>query len=963
MRRAFLPLFGLACFLGLLLVLYRAVLFEDAQFAYRDSGFFYYPLYLRVQQEWDAGRWPLWNPAQNGGEPLLGNPMAAVLYPLKAVYALLPYAWAARFYVIAHTVIAFFGLLALARSCGMSWVGACLGGLSYAFGAPVLSLYSNVIFLVGAAWLPWGLRAIDRLLRQGRRSGAVELAAVLALQVLGGDPQAAYLTAVCGAGYAVVLAVKDRLRPLPPLTWPIVLGVVCIWVLATLGLASSRIVWPGAWATNGFVLAAWVAVALGMAWRWYRRPDKAQLAPLLARLFFACALALALAAAQVMPVAEFASQSQRVDNRLEPSEIYLFSMDPFRVVELVWPNVFGTSSPDNRSWLQAIPRVGDHQPWFDSLYMGGLALVLALSAARLSGGPPWRMWLTIVALVGIVTGCGKFASPLWWARCGPFAATLGPHDPMFGDVRLDSFLHDGAGSPYGLLSMLLPGFGAFRFPSKLLVFTAVGLSVLAGVGWDRVTVGAAEARRLRPLCLAGLGASVVGLILALAAHGRAVAYLIRLVEPDPMVGPADIAGGWVETQRALAHGTIVFAAILALTHWAPRRPRAAGALALLLLSADLAVANARLIMTVPQAMFDAPSQAARRIEAAERSDPSPGPFRVHRMPGEWLPAHFATTHSNQRLRELIAWTRDTIRAPVALPLGLDYCTTIGTVELNDYADFFRKSLIPVPAEMARILKIPAGRPVDYSPRRSFDLWGARYFLLPATPDWTSGMHGLASFRDKTKLIHPGPEVLDDRQDREGGEPWSVRQGWQLRRNQAVYPRAWVVHSAQLHAPAADADTRARMIRVLTYMNDSIWSDAGRHALDLRQTALIEVDDKEVLKGFLSPTPVGPSESVSVKKHEPQRVELLARLDRPGLVILADTYYPGWRLTIDGKSATIYRANRLMRAAAVPAGEHTLVYTYEPVSFRVGACLSAAGLIVLTACLTGTRSCDTGHPIG
>ena len=70
----------------------------------------------------------------------------------------------------------------------------------------MLSLYSNVIFLVGAAWLPWGLRAIDRLLRQGRRRGAVELAAVLALQVLGGDPEAAYLTAVCGAGYAVVLA-------------------------------------------------------------------------------------------------------------------------------------------------------------------------------------------------------------------------------------------------------------------------------------------------------------------------------------------------------------------------------------------------------------------------------------------------------------------------------------------------------------------------------------------------------------------------------------------------------------------------------------------------------------------------------------------------------------------------------------------------------------------------------------
>ena len=109
----------------------------------------------------------------------------------------------------------------------MSWVGSHLAGLSYAFGAPILFQYGNVIFLVGAAWMPWGLRAIDRLLRQRRRRGGVELAVVLALQVLGGDPEAAYLTAVCGAGYAVVSgdprpgSCRARL-----LTGPTILGAV-----------------------------------------------------------------------------------------------------------------------------------------------------------------------------------------------------------------------------------------------------------------------------------------------------------------------------------------------------------------------------------------------------------------------------------------------------------------------------------------------------------------------------------------------------------------------------------------------------------------------------------------------------------------------------------------------------------------------------------------------------------------
>ena len=43
----------------------------------------------------------------------------------------------------------------------------------------MLFLYSNPIRLIGAAWVPWGFCAIDRLLRQGRRRGGIELAVIL----------------------------------------------------------------------------------------------------------------------------------------------------------------------------------------------------------------------------------------------------------------------------------------------------------------------------------------------------------------------------------------------------------------------------------------------------------------------------------------------------------------------------------------------------------------------------------------------------------------------------------------------------------------------------------------------------------------------------------------------------------------------------------------------------------------
>jgi hypothetical protein len=131
------------------------------------------------------------------------------------------------------------------------------------------------------------------------------------------------------------------------------------------------------------------------------------------------------------------------------------------------------------------------------------------------------------------------------------------------------------------------------------------------------------------------------------------------------------------------------------------------------------------------------------------------------------------------------------------------------------------------------------------------------------------------------------------------------------------------------------------------MNDPLWSEPDRPVFNLRQAALIETDDRKEFSRFIGHGPVAPSESVAVVRYEPQRVELRANLERPGLVILADTYYPGWRLTIDGKPAPIYRANRLMRGAAVATGEHTLIYTYQPGSFRYGAIISAAGLIMLT----------------
>src|SRR5262249_59010039 len=83
---------------------------------------------------------------------------------------------------------------------------AALAAIAYSCGGNVVFQYSNVVFLVGAAWLPFAAFAVDRMLRDRSWLSAGWLAIVLALMTLGGDPQAAYHTLLITALYAIVLA-------------------------------------------------------------------------------------------------------------------------------------------------------------------------------------------------------------------------------------------------------------------------------------------------------------------------------------------------------------------------------------------------------------------------------------------------------------------------------------------------------------------------------------------------------------------------------------------------------------------------------------------------------------------------------------------------------------------------------------------------------------------------------------
>ncbi|MEM7311191.1 MAG: hypothetical protein AAF682_31275 [Planctomycetota bacterium] len=89
-------------------------------------------------------------------------------------------------------------------------------------------------------------------------------------------------------------------------------------------------------------------------------------------------------------------------------------------------------------------------------------------------------------------------------------------------------------------------------------------------------------------------------------------------------------------------------------------------------------------------------------------------------------------------------------------------------------------------------------------------------------------------------------------------------------------------------------------------------------------------------------------TVEVVSYLPREVILEARLAAPGLVVLADTWAPGWNATVDGEPQPIERVDHALRGVWVPEGTSELVFRYEPASFLVGAGLSLIGLLATAA---------------
>lgn len=145
-------------------------------------------------------------------------------------------------------------------------------------------------------------------------------------------------------------------------------------------------------------------------------------------------------------------------------------------------------------------------------------------------------------------------------------------------------------------------------------------------------------------------------------------------------------------------------------------------------------------------------------------------------------------------------------------------------------------------------------------------------------------------------------------------------GVSVLRNVDALPRARIVHRIETVSSAKEVATR---------VNDP--------SFDARNAVLLT-----------APAPAlqtcSGDEQARISKRTANSVIIEARLACRGMLILADTWYPGWTATVDGRPAAIYQAYFALRGVVLEEGQHHLEFHYRPASALLGAAMSALGIL-------------------
>ena len=125
----------------------------------------------------------------------------------------------------------------------------------------------------------------------------------------------------------------------------------------------------------------------------------------------------------------------------------------------------------------------------------------------------------------------------------------------------------------------------------------------------------------------------------------------------------------------------------------------------------------------------------------------------------------------------------------------------------------------------------------------------------------------------------------------------------------------------------DALGNAWWVDTIAYVDNADAEMAFLDSIDARHVA---VADKQFAQTLGQAKPSQPGDTIQLMEYKPNKLTFKSHSAQGGLAVFSEVYFPwGWTATIDGKEAPLGRANYVLRAMQVPAGDHTIVMTFDP----------------------------------
>ncbi|MCK6629598.1 MAG: flippase [Anaerolineae bacterium] len=876
-----------------------------------------------IRESLAAGQLPLWNPYILSGQPFLANGQHSALYPFSLIFYILPLEKAYGWFTVSQLWLAGLAMYVFLRVLRVTRLGALIGGITYSLSAFFIVSVVFTMIIAGAAWLPLLLAFIEIIIRKQEEKGltgyspipyVVAGALTLGVQTLAGHVEITYYVLLVSGYYA---------------------------------LCRLLILWRRQ-ATTRFALrlAGWLLVMVF--------------------------LGLGLGVVQLGPMYEVVTQNFR-DNSVTLAQVREWALPLRRLISFVIPDFFG--SPAHHGYFDVVtwrwqplglnaagqinPLCANCTSWDTKTaveagaYVGILPLALAALAVAQAIMEGWKN--------------GRMENRTTFQPSNP--PTLQPSSLptsqlptfIFAALALLSLLFAFGTPLYALLFYGLPGWNQLHSPFRWIFPFTLSVAVLAGIGvtvLDRLVSAKPGRGEISPLPLcspAPLLSLYAGWLLFWTGLAGAVVMLAALFIPTPFIQAASALferSGLA--QNAFADGRQFFGyqwpnffkfflmvmaagAVLRIVRCPiylrftiydfglpivnrkskiVNRINAWKPFALLIVALDLILAGAGFNPSVDPALLHFKPEVVQWLETRQTEDPL---FRLNSFDtpdGRGNKVFLANAGMYSNLFDVRGY--DSI-------IPAQYGRFMRLIQEN--GDLYFNRIGPLYYDGYAALDSAL-----------LDLLGVRYILT--TVDIPNPNYQLVY--DKEIRVYENTDVLPrafvvDQMEDLSGLPKPDRSGWPEEMGLALRslnPRQKVI---------LDGETNG-------LGHDMIPADAAD------STAVSQA-----------------SSTVDIISYSPNEIRLAARLDQPGWLVLADSYFPGWRAYaaqgsgVRGQESgtifqpsnlptpnlpteielTIHRANGAFRAVYLQPGQWEVRFRYSPRSFQLGLYGSFLALVTLT----------------